>query len=88
MKLTLFGYSIIIEKISEMDTCEKKEVSQAKKSAAKKATKVRSDNAKKKIENAMNILRFEGKNLSNYAISKESGCSINTVKKYIKKEIK
>lgn len=49
----------------------------------KEATKSRQDTAKAKIINAMNMLRLEDKNITAYSIAKESGCSYNTVKKYM-----
>lgn len=55
-----------------------------KQSSIMEATKQRSDTAKAKIINAMNLLRLESKELTAYAIAKESGCSYNTVKKYFK----
>lgn len=55
-----------------------------KQSSTKKATKARERIAKDKIINAINLLRIEGKNITAYAIAKESGCSYNTVKKYHK----
>ncbi len=54
-----------------------------KQSSIKEATKHREHTAKAKIINAINILRLENKNITAYAIAKESGCSYNTVKKYI-----
>ena len=48
------------------------------------ATKHREHTAKAKIINAMNILRLENKPLSVYQVAKISGCSYNTVKKYLK----
>jgi len=54
-----------------------------KQSSIQEATKHRQDTAKAKIINAINILRLEGKGLTVYAIAKESGCSYNTVKKYM-----
>ena len=56
--------------------------SEAQRKAAAKATATREQKAKEKIQNAINILRIENKKMSEYAISKTSGCSINTVKKY------
>lgn len=53
-----------------------------KQSSIQEATKKRERVAKEKIINAMNILRLEDKQLTAYAIAKESGCSYNTVKKY------
>lgn len=54
-----------------------------KQSSIQEATKHREHTAKSKIINAINILRLENKNITAYAIAKESGCSYNTVKKYI-----
>ncbi len=53
-----------------------------KQEAIKQATQHREHATKEKILNAINILRLEDKKLTAYAISKESGCSYNTVKKY------
>lgn len=51
------------------------------------ATKKREQTAKAKIINAINILRLEDKEITAYAIAKESGCSYNTVKKYQSKGV-
>lgn len=51
--------------------------------AADKATQARTNKAKEKIQNAVNILRMENKEFTHYAIAKTSGASFNTVKKYI-----
>ncbi len=48
------------------------------------ATKKREMVAKEKIQNAINLLRIESRNITAYAIAKQSGCSYNTVKKYFK----
>lgn len=56
----------------------------AKKSiSADNATKVRTLKAKKKIQNAINILRMENKKITHYSIAKTAGVSYVTVKKYI-----
>lgn len=55
-----------------------------KQSSIKEATKARERIAKEKINNAINLLRIENKNITAYAIAKKSGCSYNTVKKYYK----
>lgn len=55
-----------------------------KQSSIQEATKARERIAKDKIINAINILRIENKSITAYAIAKESGCSYNTVKKYLK----
>lgn len=54
-----------------------------KKLATKKATKVRSEKAKEKIQNAINLLHLENKAITHYSIAQTSGVSYNTVKKHI-----
>lgn len=51
--------------------------------ASETATRARSNKAKEKIQNAINILRMENKNITHYSIAQMSGVSFNTVKKYI-----
>ena len=51
--------------------------------ATDKATEARITQAKNKIQNAMNILRFKNKKLTHYSIAKTAGVSYTTVKKYI-----
>jgi len=51
--------------------------------AAKKATESRVAKVKKKIENAVNMLRLENKKITPYSIASYSGVSFNTVKKYV-----
>ncbi|MCT7600425.1 hypothetical protein [Aliarcobacter butzleri] len=58
-------------------------VSITKKRATKKATEVRSDKAKEKINNAINLLHLENKLITHYSIAQISGVSYNTVKKHI-----
>ena len=58
-------------------------VSINKKLATQKATKVRSERAKDKINNAINLLQFENKPITHYSIAQTSGVSFNTVKKHI-----
>ena len=60
----------------------KKEPTIKQREATKKATKIRQQKAKEKIENAVNILRMENKPINNNSVKRVSGCSINTVKKY------
>jgi len=69
----------IIDKIIED---KNKEVSIKKVKAAAKATKVRSDKARLKIEKALNMMRLEGKPISVYLVSKNAGVSYNTANKY------
>ena len=58
-------------------------VSITKKRATKKATEVRIEKAKEKIQNAINLLHLENKTITHYSIATTSGVSYNTVKKYI-----
>ncbi len=51
---------------------------------AKKATAARSAAAKQKIQDAVNLMKREGKEISLNAVARQSGCSINTVRKYLK----
>jgi len=51
--------------------------------AAEDATAARTKKAKEKINNAVNILRMEGKPVTAYRVSKVAGISYNTAKKYI-----
>ena len=51
--------------------------------AAKKATEVRTAAAKKKIENAINLLRIENKKINYNTIAKKAEVSYLTVKKYV-----
>lgn len=57
--------------------------SEKKQQATQKATKVRSEKAKEKIQNAINLLQLENKAITHYSISQASGVSYNTVKKHI-----
>jgi len=59
------------------------EYSAKKGNATEKATAARTAVAKKKIDNAINILRMEGRPITHYAISKTSGVAFQTVKKYV-----
>lgn len=57
--------------------------SNSKRLATQKATKVRSEKAKEKIQNAINLLHLENKAITHYSIANVSGVSFNTVKKHI-----
>ena len=98
MKINVFGYTISINKslIEDENTPEElkkaieviesyglKAKSTAKQQkSAQRATKVRSDRARAKIENAINLLRIENKDINCNSVAVVSGCSINTVRKY------
>jgi len=58
--------------------------SQKKTDAAKKATAIRQKRTKEKIQNAVNLLMLEGKEVTAYAVAKTAGISYNTAKKYLK----
>jgi len=66
-----------------IDNPKKIKHSSAKYSAAITATEARTAKAKEKIQNAINILRMEGKKTTHYSIAKMAGVSYLTVKKYI-----
>jgi len=51
--------------------------------AAEYATKVRQERAIRKINDAVNLLRMEGRKVTAYAVAKEAGVSYNTVRKYL-----
>ena len=51
-----------------------------------KATETRMKRVKEKIINAINLLRLEDKKITAYAVSKASGVSYQTVKKYFDQE--
>ena len=58
--------------------------SEKKELAALNATKTRTKRVKEKIQNAINILRMENKEITPYQVSKVSGVSFITCKKYLK----
>lgn len=57
--------------------------SQRKVKAMKKATETRSKTARDKIENAINLLRLESKEITTYAIAKVGNVGFQTVQKYL-----
>lgn len=59
-----------------------KPISTKKKNATKEATQKRIKEAKNKISNAVNMMRFENKKITISSIALEAGVSYNTVKKY------
>ena len=76
---------MLLDKLSDkIDDEQRKEVSPNKKKAMKRATNARTQKAKEKIENAINILRMENRPITIYSVSKESGVSYNTASKYAK----
>lgn len=55
--------------------------------ATREATEKRSQNAREKIQNAINILRIENKKITHYSISQVAEVSFATVKKYISDDV-
>lgn len=53
-----------------------------KRLATKQANKSKIDATKKKIENAINLLRIQSMKINMNTVAKESGLSYNTVRKY------
>lgn len=72
-QLNEFGYRAV--KITS-DKSKKRE-------AVKVATKSRSDKARAKMDNAINLLRFQDDKITAYRLAKESGVSQTTAKKYL-----
>jgi Fic family protein len=54
-----------------------------RKSAAANATAEREKRVKEKIQNAVNLLKMEGKEITPYQVAKTAGISYNTAKKYL-----
>ena len=74
--VTLTNISNRIEKTAA------KPVSDKKRNATKEATRKRIKEAKNKISNAINMMRFENREITITSIANEAGVSYNTVKKY------
>jgi len=71
LKFKILGYEIIIQKANELQ---------------KKASAAKVNKSLKKIEEALILMKQKEIKYSEYALQKESGVSINTIKKY-RKEI-
>jgi len=63
----------------------KRVTSKRKQSSAKKALKVKVTKTKEKIQNAINLLRLQGKPINAYQVAKLSGVAYNTARKYLKR---
>ena len=59
-------------------------ISQKKQETAKAALKIKVSQTKKKIQNAINLLRLQGKPINPYQVAKLSGVAYNTARKYLK----
>ena len=99
MKLDIFGYTVTIEKKALQDEqlpadlqealkvlekySYKAPPSKKKTKSAHRATAIRQQRAKEKIQNAINLLKLEGKEITPYRIAKTAGVSYNTARKYL-----
>ena len=72
--------------LSKVDNIKIIKFSPEKQRAVQEATKARSKKAKDKIQNAINLLRLEGKKITHYSIAKVGQVSYNTVIKVISDE--
>ena len=63
----------------------KRVISQKKQDTARAALKIKVSKTKEKIQNAINLLRLQGKPINPYQVAKLSGVAYNTARKYLKK---
>jgi len=54
--------------------------------SAKRASKIKAKKAREKIQNAVNLLRLQGEEITAYKVAKTAGVSYNTAKKYLQKQ--
>jgi len=74
-----------IEVINALNTLiNKSEMLPDKRQNPEKARKAKTSKVKEKIENAINLLRLQGKPINAYQVSKLSGVAYNTARKYRK----
>jgi len=59
-------------------------ISPKKQDTARAALKVKVSKTKEKIQNAINLLRLQGKPINAYQVAKLSGVAYNTARKYLK----
>ena len=99
MKIQIGNYTITIEKKALEDNSLPKDVQEAldvlakygytpppskrKQESAKRAREALQAKTKEKIQNAINLLKLEGKEITPYRVAKEAGVSYNTAKKYL-----
>jgi len=100
MKFQIGNYTITIERKALEDEELPQEVQEAlqtlakygytpppsekKLESAKRAREALQARTKEKIENAINLLKLEGKEITPYAVAKVAKISYNTAKKYLK----
>jgi len=74
-----------IEVINALNTLiNKSEMLPDKRQNPEKARAIKTTKTKEKIQNAINLLRLQGKPINAYQVSKLSGVAYNTARKYIK----
>ena len=99
MKFQIGKYTITIEKRAFEDTGLPEEVQEAlqvlakygytpkaspkKQESVKRAREALQRKTKEKIQNAINLLKMEGKEITPYSVAKTAGVSYNTAKKYL-----
>ena len=99
MKFQIGRYTITIEKKALKDTGLPQEVQEAlqtlakygytpppsekKRESAQRARAILQAKTKEKIQNAINLLKLEGKEITAYRVAKEAGVSYNTARKYL-----
>ena len=99
MKFQIGNYTITIEKRALEDKGLPQEVQEAlqtlakhgytpppsekKRESAKRARAILQSRTKEKIQNAINLLQVEGKEITAYSVAKTAGVSYNTARKYL-----
>ena len=58
-------------------------ISEGRKEGINKAREARTAKTKEKVQNAINLLRIEGKEITAYQVAKVADISFNTAKKYL-----
>ena len=102
MKFRIGNYTITIEKKALQDTGLPQEVQEAlqvlarygytpppsekKQESAKRARAILQARTKEKIQNAVNILRMQGEEITPYKVAKTAGISYNTARKYLEQQ--
>jgi len=102
MRLQIGNYTITIEKRALEDKGLPQEVQEAlqvlarygytpppsekKQESAKRARAILQARTKEKIQNAVNILRMQGEEITPYKVAKTAGISYNTARKYLEQQ--
>ena len=100
MKFQIGNYTITIEKRALEDKGLPQEVQEAlqtlakygytpppspkRQESAQRAREALQAKTKEKIQNAINLLKMQGEEITPYRVAKEAGVSYNTAKKYLK----